>query len=71
MRENLIPTYFKIFQVNLFGLARITAEFVAGGIQGSWRIDAIPLFPATGWRGNLKVIAEFFFAVSTFYYMIK
>ena len=56
-------------QVNHFSIVRIEANFIGGGIRPTFRIDPIKLFSDQKGMGNLVLIAEVAFAISTFYYM--
>ena len=57
--------------MNQFGIVKVIAEFVGGGIMPSYRIDVITLTKIYDFMGIVTSIAELLFAVSTFYYLLN
>jgi len=57
--------------VNQFGVLRIIAEFLGGGIMPSYRIDVITLTKNMDFGGIVTLTAEGLFVVATFYYLLN
>ena len=55
----------------MFTIVTCVAEFVGGGIQPWFRVNAIRLFANEDFFGTVTIIAEVFFAIATFYYIIN
>ena len=55
----------------MFGVVKIVAEFVGGGVNPSFRIDVIRLTRNWDLAGYAVFACEVFFILSTFYYILN
>ena len=60
-----------LIQVNLFGVIKIVAEFVGGGVSPYNRIEVIRLTRVMDFKGYVVTLCEFLFCVATFYYVLS
>ena len=73
-RTRALITEFSVYnaQVNMFGVVRIVAEFVGGGVTPWARIDVIRLTRTwSAWSTKVVVTCEVLFILSTFYYFLN
>ena len=57
--------------MNLFGIIKIVAEFVGGGINPYNRIEVIRLTRVMDFNGYVVTISELLFCIATFYYVLN
>ena len=72
-RTRALITEFSVYnaQANLFGVVKIVAEFVGGGISPVFRIDIIRLTRVMDLGGYIVTACELFFVFATFYYVLN
>ena len=72
-RTRALITEFSFYnaQVNLFGVVKIVAEFVGGGILPHYRVDILSLTREWNLKGYITFACEIFFILSTLYYIIN
>ena len=72
-RTRALITEFSFYnaQVNLFGVVKIVAEFVGGGILPYYRVDILSLTREWNVRGYITFACEILFILSTLYYIIN
>ena len=72
-RTRALITEFSVYnaQANLFGVVKIVAEFVGGGISPVFRIDIIRLTRVMDAWGYMVTACEIFFVFATFYYILN
>ena len=72
-RTRALITEFSFYnaQVNLFGVVKIVAEFVGGGILPYYRVDILSLTREWNLRGYITFACEILFILSTLYYIIN
>ena len=58
-------------QVNLFGVIKIVAEFVGGGVNPYNRIEVIRLTRVMDLKGYVVTVCELLFCIATFYYVLS
>jgi len=72
-RTRALITEFSVYnaQANLFGIVKIVAEFVGGGISPVFRIDVIRLTRVMDFGGYVVATCEVFFVFATFYFVLN
>ena len=72
-RTRALITEFSFYnaQVNLFGVVKIVAEFVGGGILPYYRVDILSLTREWNVKGYITFACEILFILSTLYYIIN
>ena len=72
-RTRALITEFSVYnaQANLFGIVKIVAEFIGGGISPVYRIDVIRLTRNMDFGGYVVTTCEVLFLFATFYYVLN
>ena len=72
-RTRALITEFSVYnaQANLFGVVKIVAEFVGGGVSPVFRIDIIRLTRVMDLSGYIVTVCEVLFVFATFYYILN
>lgn len=72
-RTRALITEFSVYnaQVNMFGVVKIVAELIGGGVLPYYRVDVISLTRTFDFVGYVTMACEVAFCLSTFYYIIN